>query len=50
MTRKAANTTAVEDLTAAQAEAELERLAGEIAEHDQRYYQQDAPSHLRCRL
>ncbi len=34
----------VEDLTEAQAKAELKRLAGEIAAHDRRYYQQDAPS------
>jgi DNA ligase (NAD+) len=34
----------VEDLTEAQAKGELERLAGEIADHDQRYYQQDAPA------
>lgn len=31
-------------LTKAQAMSELERLAGEIAEHDKRYYQEDAPS------
>src|SRR5262245_4415351 len=35
---------AVADLTAAQAEAELERLAAEIAGHDARYYQEDAPT------
>ncbi len=33
-----------EDLTAAEAEKELERLADEIAEHDRRYYQDDAPA------
>ncbi|MGI9371848.1 MAG: NAD-dependent DNA ligase LigA [Hyphomicrobiales bacterium] len=33
----------VADLTTDQAAAELERLAGEIAGHDQRYYQDDAP-------
>ncbi len=33
-----------EKLTKAQAEAELERLAVEIAAHDRRYYQDDAPS------
>jgi DNA ligase (NAD+) len=31
-------------LTEAQAKAELKRLATEIAAHDERYYQQDAPS------
>ncbi len=35
---------AVGDLSRAEAVAELERLAGEIAAHDQRYYQDDAPS------
>lgn len=35
---------AVADLTQSQAKAELERLAGELAEHDRRYYQDDAPS------
>jgi DNA ligase (NAD+) len=34
---------AVEQLTEAQAKAELKRLAAEIAEHDARYYQEDAP-------
>src|SRR5438046_5944416 len=33
-----------ETMTAAEAAAELERLAGEIAEHDRRYYQLDAPT------
>ena len=32
------------DLNEAQAKAELKRLAGEIAAHDKRYYQQDAPT------
>ena len=32
------------ELTEEQAEAELERLAKEIAEHDKRYYQDDAPT------
>ena len=32
------------DLSEAQAEAELKRLAAEIAAHDKRYYQQDAPT------
>ena len=35
---------AVGDLSRAEAAAELERLAGEIAAHDKRYYQDDAPS------
>jgi DNA ligase (NAD+) len=34
----------VEQLTEAEAKKELERLAGEIAEHDKRYYQEDAPT------
>ncbi|MBX6328241.1 MAG: NAD-dependent DNA ligase LigA [Pseudolabrys sp.] len=33
----------VAELTAAQARAELKRLAAEIAEHDKRYYQDDRP-------
>ncbi|HEY7301288.1 MAG TPA: NAD-dependent DNA ligase LigA [Xanthobacteraceae bacterium] len=33
----------VEELTEAQVKAELKRLAAEIAEHDTRYYQEDAP-------
>jgi DNA ligase (NAD+) len=36
--------TAVEDLTERQARAEHARLAAEIAGHDRRYYQDDAPS------
>jgi DNA ligase (NAD+) len=35
---------AVDKLSSAEAEKELDRLAKEIAEHDRRYYQQDAPS------
>jgi DNA ligase (NAD+) len=35
---------AVDELTAAQAKAEHARLEAEIAAHDRRYYQQDAPS------
>src|SRR5947199_5708217 len=35
---------AVAELSEAQAKAELNRLAAEIAEHDRRYYQEDAPS------
>src|SRR5499427_2710391 len=34
----------VADLTEAQAKAELKRLAAEIAAHDKRYYQDDAPT------
>jgi DNA ligase (NAD+) len=34
----------VDALTPAQAKAELARLASEIAEHDRRYYQEDAPT------
>lgn len=33
----------VDDLSAKEASAELERLAGEIARHDSAYYQKDAP-------
>jgi len=32
------------ELTPAQARTELKRLAAEIAAHDKRYYQQDAPT------
>jgi DNA ligase (NAD+) len=35
---------AVDALNEAQAKAELKRLAAEIATHDKRYYQEDAPS------
>ncbi|MEF2552714.1 NAD-dependent DNA ligase LigA [Aurantimonas sp. A2-1-M11] len=35
---------AVETLDRGEAAAELERLAGEIAEHDSRYYRDDAPT------
>ncbi len=34
----------IENLSKAEAEKELARLAHEIAEHDRRYYQEDAPS------
>ena len=37
------STKPVDDLTAAEAEAELARLVEEIAGHDRRYYQQDDP-------
>jgi DNA ligase (NAD+) len=35
---------AVGELTEAQAKAELKRLSAELAEHDRRYYQEDAPT------
>ena len=38
-----AKTIRVEDLTADQARQELQRLAGEIAENDRLYHQDDAP-------
>src|SRR5262245_30639543 len=44
MPAKHATSVSVADLTEAQAEAELKRLAAEIAAHDKRYYQQDAPT------
>ena len=44
MKAKAAHAIAVEDLTQAQAKADLKRLAQDIAEHDERYYQHDAPT------
>ena len=34
----------VDDLTAVQAKAELTKLAAELADHDKRYYQEDAPT------
>ena len=34
----------VDALSEAEARAELHRLASEIAEHDRRYYQDDAPA------
>ena len=39
-----ASRVAVDELTAAQAKAEHARLEAEIAAHDRRYYQDDAPS------
>jgi DNA ligase (NAD+) len=42
-TRKDTAAIPVEALTEEQARAELARLAAEIAEHDRRYYQEDAP-------
>ena len=44
MPRRDKNEASVEDLTEKQAKAEHTRLATEIAEHDRRYYQEDAPT------
>src|SRR6266581_5199262 len=44
MSSQASSTIPVADLTEAQAKAELKRLAAEIAAHDKRYYQEDAPT------
>ncbi|MFZ1148647.1 MAG: NAD-dependent DNA ligase LigA [Xanthobacteraceae bacterium] len=44
MAPKDASKIAVDELTAAQAKAEHARLEAEIAAHDTRYYQDDAPS------
>jgi DNA ligase (NAD+) len=44
MARKDASKLAVDELTTAQAKAEHARLEAEIAAHDRRYYQEDAPS------
>ena len=44
MPRRDKNETPVEHLTEKQAKAEHARLATEIAEHDRRYYQEDAPT------
>ena len=41
--RKDASAAAISDLSQAEARDELERLAAEIAHHDELYYQQDAP-------
>jgi DNA ligase (NAD+) len=44
MVSKSASAIAPDALTEAQAKAELKRLAAEIAAHDKRYYQEDAPA------
>src|SRR5262247_3513720 len=44
MARRNLENTAVEALTESDAKAELKRLAAEIAAHDRRYYQDDAPT------
>jgi DNA ligase (NAD+) len=44
MAPKSASTIAPDALSEAQAKAELARLANEIAAHDRRYYQEDAPT------
>ncbi|HEX9070957.1 MAG TPA: NAD-dependent DNA ligase LigA [Pseudolabrys sp.] len=44
MASQNASTIKTTNLTEAQARAELKRLAAEIAAHDKRYYQQDAPT------
>ena len=50
MARRQKSETAVDDLTEKQAKAEHARLEAEIAEHDRRYYQDDAPTRIRRRL
>jgi DNA ligase (NAD+) len=44
MPRRDKNETPVDDLTEKQAKVEHARLAAQIAEHDRRYYQEDAPT------
>jgi DNA ligase (NAD+) len=44
MPAKHATSISLADLSEVQAKAELKRLAAEIAAHDKRYYQQDAPT------
>ncbi len=44
MAKRASPLTPTDKLTEEQAEAELQRLAKLIAEHDKRYYQKDAPT------
>ena len=44
MAKSDTRTKPVDELTEAEAEAELQRLAEEIAGHDRRYFEQDKPS------
>ncbi len=44
MARRDKTEASVENLTEKQAKAEHARLGGELAEHDRRYYQEDAPT------
>src|SRR5262245_9217457 len=44
MARRNTETTTVESLAESDAKAELKRLAAEIAAHDKRYHQEDAPT------
>src|SRR5437870_3679195 len=44
MTKRPTTPVEVDDLTPKQAKAEHARLQGEIAAHDTRYYQDDAPA------
>jgi DNA ligase (NAD+) len=44
MARRPKSETAIDDLSEKQAKAEHARLEAEIAEHDRRYYQDDAPT------
>jgi DNA ligase (NAD+) len=44
MTKRKPESIAIDALTEAEAKGELKRLAAEIAEHDRRYYQDDAPA------
>ena len=50
MARRDKSEVPVDNLTDNQAKAEHARLEAEIAEHDRRYYQDDAPSVSRRRL
>jgi DNA ligase (NAD+) len=43
MAARTASDISPDELTEAEAKAELQRLAREIAEHDKRYDQEDAP-------